>query len=305
MIAGAGDDPIGAIYSLWLAGLIHRQGWNAAFSEERLSYIRSANLELKRTAKVFAPAQADVSKAETASQSIKPEDPAQEAEPFDLEECLKRVEKAKNAYEALGIMPSVKVGEIRKAYYRLAKVLHPDRYRKEDPELLRRIERAFTEVAQAHESIKTPESRNAYDLKMRKEEHDRAAAGDVETDGTKQGEQAAGDFDRGFALQLEGEFEAAVPFLARAAYYSPNNARYRAYYGKALAADENQRHKAEKELTTAVRLEPSNSSFRLMLVEFLMKHKMMKRAEGELTRLLETAPDNKEALRLLDRVRGN
>jgi tetratricopeptide (TPR) repeat protein len=267
------DDLAAALYSLWMGGLISRKGWQAAFSDERLEYLRSANLELKRTVKTFAPAPPPAPKPEKTVQ------PVEESAPFDLEECLKRIEGSRNAYETLGIDRSTKQGEVRSAYYRLAKALHPDRYRKEGADRLRQIERAFTEVAQAHEWLKTPEARNAYDNRMRQEEIERPTSGEVLGDGTRQGEQAAGDFERGFALQLEGEFEAAVPFLARAAYYSPNNARYRAYYGKALSADADQRHKAEKELVTAVKLEPSNAPYRLMLVEFLMKYKKMRRAE--------------------------
>ena len=103
-------------------------------------------------------------------------------------------------------------------------------------------------------------------------------------------------------LQLNGDLEEALPFLARAAYYAPQNARYHAYYGKALSADENQRHKAENALSTAIRLEPQNESFRLMLAEFFIRYKLMKRAEGELTRLLAISPDNKQARTLLDSI---
>ena len=142
-------------------------------------------------------------------------------------------------------------------------------------------------------------------MRLRQTEKEKASVETQSEPGDKKGGQAASDFERGFALQLEGEFEAAVPFLARAAYYEPKNARYRADYGKALSADGDQRHKAEKELVTAVQLEPGNATFRLMLAEFFIKYKLTKRAEGELNRLLETSPGHKDALRLLDRLQAN
>jgi curved DNA-binding protein CbpA len=304
MIGDAVENLRGTIYSLWLGGLLSRQDRSAAFSEERLSYLKAANLELKKPAKVPMA----VSTAEPSPEKIdKSERPAlnEEKAPFDLESCLERIETAENSYHVLGIPHSAKTEDIRKAYYSLAKMLHPDRYRREVPELLRRIEKAFTELAQAHESIKTPEARQNYELRMRQAERDRVNVEDSNVETNKQDHQAAVDFERGFALQLEGEFEAAVPFLARAAHYQPKNARYHAYYGKALSADDNQRHKAEKELATAVQLEPENATIRLMLAEFLIKYKLMKRAEGELNRLLEMSPGNKEALRLLDRLQAN
>lgn len=304
MVGDAIGNVVEPIYSLWLGGFIARQGWPAAFSEERVAYLRSAQLELKKKAKSFVRAATEDRKVEKAAETLE-HDTVDESVPFDLEDCLQRIEGARNSYEVLGILQSAKVDVIRKAYYRLAKVLHPDRYRKETPELLRRIEKAFTELAQAYESIKTPEARHNYDLKIRQEERDRPTGDDISGDGGQTGDMAASDFERGFALQLEGEFEAAVPFLARAAYYSPKNARYHAYYGKALSADDKQRHKAEKELATAVKMEPENASFRLMLAEFFIKYKLMKRAEGELNRLLEISPGNKDALKLLDRLQLN
>jgi hypothetical protein len=299
-LSGGGAENVEIIYPLWLGGYLIRTGWQAAFSDDRISYIKSASMELKKTAKA-APQAVKVEKVVEVSKT----EVVEEAAPFDLEECLKRIESAQNFYEVLGITPSAKIADIRKAYYQLAKKLHPDRYHNDAPELLQRIEKAFTELGQAHESIKTPEARQTYDLRMRQAERDRAEATEPTGEGGSKGDQAASDFERGFGLQLEGELDAAVPFLARAAYYAPKNARYRAFYGKALSADVNQRHKAEKELVTAVQLEPGNTSFRLMLAEFFIKYKLLKRAEGELNRLLEISPGNNEALRMLDRLRVN
>jgi len=42
-----------------------------------------------------------------------------------------------------------------------------------------------------------------------------------------------------------------------------------------------------------------------MLAEFFIKYKLLKRAEGELNRLLEISPENRDALRMLDRLRVN
>jgi curved DNA-binding protein CbpA len=218
---------------------------------------------------------------------------------FDLEDVLKRIETAANYYQILGVEPAAKVAAIRKAYFGLAKMLHPDRYHNETKELLRRVEKAFTELAQAHETLKNSATRQSYDMRMHQAELDKER-GVSETGGTRQEDRAAADFERGFALQLDGQFDAAVPYLARAVHYSPNNARYHAYYGKTLSADEDQRHKAQNELLKAVQLEPSNVVFRLLLAEFYVKYKLLKRAEGELNRLLEIAPDNREARKLLD-----
>jgi curved DNA-binding protein CbpA len=293
------EDSIHNIYCLWLGGFLKRCGWQAAFSDNRIAAIKSANLELKKPARPTPPK--PEKKPETVT--IQPEEPAPaatEPEEFDLEAILSRIEGAINYYEVLGVEPAAKVPAIRKAYFRLAKLLHPDRYHNESKDLLRRVERSFTELAQAHETLKSSESRQNYDIKMRQEERDRERGIVKNTEASRQEDQAAADFERGFELQLEGEFESAIPYLARAVYYAPNNARYHAYYGRALSYDDGQRHKAETELSTAIRLEPDNDSFRLMLAEFFVRFKLVKRAEGELNRLLSRSPGNRKAQALLD-----
>ena len=295
------------VYSLWTAGFLSRQGGNPAFTEHRLSQIRSANFELKKAA-LDSPKQAParISPAPVVTQpDAEPEiEPEIEPAEFDLEETLSRIESAENYYQVLSIEPNAKVHMIRKAYFRLAKQLHPDRYHSESSDLLVRVESAFTQIAQAHETLKNNDTRQGYDIRMRQAERDKAEGRESTGESSRQEDQAAKDFERGFDLQLNGNHEEAIPYLARAAHYAPQNARYHAYYGKALSADDQQRHKAENELSTAIRLEPQNESFRLMLAEFFLKYKLMKRAEGELNRLLAMSPDHKQARTLLDSLAG-
>jgi tetratricopeptide (TPR) repeat protein len=296
------DAAIGVIYSLWTIGSLRRHGRTPVFSERYLDAMKAAILEPKRLKPTLAAPATPL--AQPVVNVAIEEDGLPLNEEFDLESTLKRIESAQNFYQIFNIDTSAKVTTIRKSYFRLAKMLHPDRYRGESSDLLTRIEKAFTDLSQAHETLKGTESRQGYDIKMRQAERDRSRLNPSGKELTKQEEQAAVDFERGFALQLEGEFEAAVPYLARAAHYAPDNARYHAYYGKALAADESQRHKAEKELVTAIRLDPSNSAIKLLFAEFLIRNNLIKRAEGELQRLLKASPDSREAQVLLDSVRA-
>lgn len=102
---------------------------------------------------------------------------------------------------------------------------------------------------------------------------------------------------------MEEEYESALPYLTRAVSMAPNNARYHAYYGKVLSADRSLKFKAEAEIQTAIKLEPENPTFRLLLAEFFIDHNLLKRAEGELNRLIANFPDNSEARAMLDRLR--
>jgi predicted Zn-dependent protease len=127
-----------------------------------------------------------------------------------------------------------------------------------------------------------------------------AGATKEEIDWQKQNEQATLNFKQGFDFLMNDNPDAAVQFLARAVYFDKNNARYHAYFGKALSADKKHRHKAEAEFQTAVKLDAENAAYRIMLAEFFIQVGLFKRAEGELNRLLAIFPSNREARTLLD-----
>ena len=290
---------------MWTGGFLSRHGNFATppfpkHPGQRISQLRAATFQLKKAALGDSESCREKGAfcAGKSTAEVKPEVEVEVVE--SISNPLLPGSRPPTTTINLGIEPSAKVQVIRKAYFRLAKQLHPDRYHSESPELLARIESAFTELAQAHETLKNNDSRQGYDIRMRQAQRDKEAGPASSGESSRQEEQAAKDFERGFDLQLNGDLEEALPYLPRAAHYSPHNARYHAYYGKALAADENQRHKAENELATAIRLDPQNDSFRLMMAEFFIRYKLLKRAEGELKRLIASSPDNRQARALLD-----
>ena len=297
-----------ALYVLWLGGLVRRRDWNAAFSENRIQAIRNAKVSLiKQAQKTEAELKVDlptVEAAEPPPTEAKPEEPKQPE--ISLDEYLSRVEAADTHYDVLGVQPKAAVAEIKSAYFFLAKLFHPDRFHREAAATLQRIQAAFSNVQSAYETLKSSDSRENYDFKVRKElemKEKLKAQGDVH-DGKvdTRAEQALESFEAGLSLLMEEEYERAVPFLGRAAHYSPDNALYHAYFGKALSYDEKQRHKAESEIQAAVKLDPKNPKIRMMLVEFFTENNLLKRAEGELKRFLDLVPDNAEAKRLLAKL---
>lgn len=293
-----------AIYTLWLGGLLVRNDWQPAFSAASIAAMKGAKLELRTEAKERDIPAASIPENVPASQ---PETSPKEPERVvSLEDYLERVEKAETHYDILGVDIKADTDVLKKAYFSLAKNFHPDRYYSEGGEKLKRIQNAFTELAQAHETLKNIESREVYDYRMRKElaEREKRQAAGGATDAAIQIEQAAENFERGFSLLMDKDVDAAVPFLARAVHFAPKNARYHAYYGKALTFDEKQRHKAESEMQAALKLDPNNATFRILLAEFFIKLNLVKRAEGELNRLLAVFPSNREARDLLESMKS-
>lgn len=72
-------------------------------------------------------------------------------------------------YEVLGVGRQATTGEIKSAYYQLAKKFHPDRYRRTDQSDIRhRLEALFTFITQAYETLSDASQRASYDDRLRK-----------------------------------------------------------------------------------------------------------------------------------------
>jgi len=298
------------LYALWLGGLLVRENWSAAFSERKVAAILSARIALKKDEPPPTVAPQKITTEAAPPTEAKNKEAAEEAAPvvkqLSLEEYLDRVEQAASFYEIFALAPDAALTDIKQTYFSLAKRFHPDLFHKEaDAQLLRKIQTAFTRLAHAYDTLKTDSSREVYDFRMRKELAEIKAVQAEETtreaiDRESQIDRAAENFEQGFSFLMDGNHDAAAPLLARAAHLDSRNARYHAYFGKALAADDKQRHKAEAELQTAVKLDGANTDYRIMLAEFFVQFNLLKRAEGELNRLLAIHPNNAEASRLLD-----
>ncbi|MDM7921916.1 MAG: DnaJ domain-containing protein [Pyrinomonadaceae bacterium] len=291
------DALLQALYVLWLGGRLTRHDWTSAFTPAALAAIGSARLAV---AKKAAPIPVK------AEEPPKPEPEKAADIKISLEEYLERVENAETHYEVLGLASNANVGVIKQTYFGLAKLFHPDRYHKEKAATVKRVQTAFTRLAHAHETLKTREGREAYDIKIRREaearEKRRAAGQQMGMSGDKQTENAFDSFVQGKEAFANEDYAGAISNLARAVHYQPENPLFKAYFGRALSADDRQRHRAEAELQAAVRMDPKNAEIRMLLVDFFMDFNMAKRAEGELKRFLEIVPGHREATARLSRI---
>jgi curved DNA-binding protein CbpA len=306
-ISGISDvDTLKNLYVLWIAGFTQRKNWNSIFTDFRLQQILSAKLILKKGAAELTPEKKPVEAPVLLVNNGEdlPELPPEKAEKELLETYLLRVESADSFYEILGVPLKANTAQIKTAYFGLAKSYHPDRFHQEtDVTLQQRVQNAFSELARAYDTLKDAKAREVYDFKLRKflesVEFQKKAAG------TKSGtitnlDKARDEFDQGFDFLMSEEYAEAIPFLTRAVQLAPDNPRYHAYFGKALSFVESQRFKAEAEIRQAMKLDSGSPSYWIMLAEFYLQFNLLKRAEGELQRLLTQFPGNREALALLD-----
>ena len=294
------------IYGLALSDQLIREYWQNAFRTESPKTSKGQTATPVAPAITTQPEQTD----NWISASIENE---------DLEEFLKRLKTATDHYQVLELPATTKLSEIKDAYYAMARRYHPDRFHlKSGTTLHAQISSAFARVTQAYETLTNPNARASYDhtlerarqfaeAEAREAKAERAAessAGfdfDADASETALG-RAEYSFREGCGALDQGRINAAIKYLANAARLEPQEARYRAYYGRALAADESTRRLAENEIQAAVKLEPANAAFRTMLAELYFDLKFHRRAQTELDRALSIDPQNAAAILLLRKL---
>jgi len=293
------------IYGLALGDLVTREYWQNAFRTEVLKPGK------EQPAIPLTPTLSST-QAEQSDNWI-----SADLENEEVEEFLKRLTAATSHYEVLELPTNAKLSQIKETYYAMARRYHPDRFHlKSGTKLHTQISSAFARVTQAYETLTNPNARAGYDqtlerarqfaeaeAKANKTTRAAESAGDfeAETDETGLG-RAAYCFKEGFGALEQGRISAAIKYLAQAARLEPQAARYRAYYGRALAAEQNTRRLAENEYQTAIKLEPANAAFRTMLAELYFDLKFYRRAQTELDRALAIDPHNATANLLLRKI---
>ncbi len=297
-------DATRTIYGLALAGFLKREHQRNVFAAIPA---RSAG---------EAVSAEDSKTAHTSNQPLSAAEPSSNQKLEDLETFLARVEAASTHYEVLSVNDTAAAEQIKNGYYTMARNYHPDRFHLQaETPLHARIGTAFARITQAYETLTDSKRRAAYDAKLAAQEKAGHFAKSAPTRdkqfeqsgqrndeigilGKSDLERAGTSFNEGFAALEQGQTRLAVTNLAAAARLAPQDARYRAYYGRALAGEQRTRRLAEAELQAAVKLDPTNASYRVMLADLYADLGLYRRAEGEIERAISLDPNNAEARRL-------
>ncbi|MGI8917057.1 MAG: DnaJ domain-containing protein, partial [Pyrinomonadaceae bacterium] len=304
----SGDEALRTIYGLAVAGFVKRQRWPGALTKER-PFLAPIPAVPEESGEEPGPAEVSVHTLAT-----------------DLEELFERLQNAASFYEVLKLGNDASPQEIKNSYYALARRYHPDLFHMQaGTPLHASVESAFAKIAQAYVTLTDPAQRLAYDAKLaarerirsstmeipKQTEQDRVRAKAAKEAAKKEQSGAGGEndfaraetsFQEGFIALQQGQIQAAIVSLAAAARLAPGEARFRAHYGRALGAVEATRRLAEAELQAALKLDPTNFSYRLMLAQLYFDLGFYRRAETELKRVLAVEPNLPAAHKLLRRL---
>jgi DnaJ-class molecular chaperone len=201
---------------------------------------------------------------------------------MDVESFLARFKTAQTHYDVLGVDREVSAERLKTIYYQLARTYHPDRFRKSHAALVTRLEAAFARIKQAYDTLRDDNLRANYNAKL-------AARKKVEQSAPK---------------APAPQNETVLQDVAEPAAPAAESAADRALRGQMLAKNEKTRRAAETELLAAIKLEPTNADYRVMLAELYRDLGLKLRAKGEAERAVAADPNNRKARDLLQALKS-
>jgi len=199
-------------------------------------------------------------------------------------------------YEILDVRPGASAKEIKQAYYRLARDLHPDKAA--NGEERKKYEQLFAEISKAYNVLKEKSRREEYDRAFKRDEEKKIKSGqqveekkDGTRDGTKDGtdvrnkEQVAKAVERsGERIQIArkaynmgmhviklGDYDQAVGFFEAAIKNDDSEAVY--FYRLAMAMVHGRKSfsRTVESCNRAVEMDPYNMDYKLLLGEIYEK----------------------------------
>jgi curved DNA-binding protein CbpA len=193
-----------------------------------------------------------------------------------------------NHYELLGVARGATPAEVRQAYLRLAREKHPDRFA--DPVEKQQAQTFFQDLTTAFNTLWNENSRREYDADLERKKP------------TNPAESAQDAFARGLALLEAGSFAEAATLFHAAVHHAPQEARYHAALGRALARQTGGMREAIQALERAVSLQPQTASYHAELGVLFFKQGFRARAQKAAEAALRIDPREPLARRLAENL---
>jgi curved DNA-binding protein CbpA len=314
-------------FCLTILGFIERSGVAPVFPEEVVAASKTSVSDKTRLISIASSSVPGKPVPAAAPKAVPPHQQEPDTSLKDFEALFARLAEAKTHYEVMDVGRAADDKEIKRVYYSLARRFHPDLYRHHaDNNLHGKVEAAFARIAQAYETLRTPNLRSAYDAKIgfqpmqahrnptQSTESDGrqvqtvrepsstvkgSAQGTAKVSGAAKAEES---FNRGLeAMKLENYAFAAAAF-SEAVKLAPKEAKFRAYYGQALGARQQTRRQAEAEIQSAIAMDKQNPLFYIMLAELYQSISLYRRALSAAEQAISIDPRNQHARALVNRL---
>lgn len=182
-------------------------------------------------------------------------------------------------YAVLGVARGASPDEIRKAYMRMARDRHPDRF--PDPVEKARADELFKELTAAYNTLSNERNRRDYDAQMERPQL------------TAPEEIAAAAFERGLQAFENADYQQAVDLFRTAAHHQPAEAKYLAALGRTLGKNPRWAREAIDTLEKAIQLEPGNGAFHAEQARLFRAQGLKLRARKAVEAALRLSPGDR------------
>jgi len=193
-------------------------------------------------------------------------------------------------YKTLSVDHDASPEEVRRAYYHLAKEIHPDHFLSPPLDALHsRMEELFSQVLEAYNTLVSPEARARYDTeRAQSATAPRQASSDQQM-------MAKQNFVRGRMLVDENKPAEALKWLQNAVDVEPNKPEYQRLLALVQAKNPRLRREAEEHFLKAIELDPARADTYLQLGLLYRRTGEMDKAVARLRECLKWDPANAEA----------
>jgi len=195
-----------------------------------------------------------------------------------------------NHYEVLGVEPDATPDDVVAAFRRLAREMHPDRFRGSGRA---RAEQAFQAITEAYNVLSDPARRQEYDRQL--------ARGVYETRSSPR-ELARGLAARAIALARAGDVGGAEEAFTRAVGFDPSSAKVRHLFGIFLCERAGRLQEGLRHLDQAVRTDPTDFRALVDAARMFARADMIARARRLAEQASALAPDDDAVQSLLQQL---
>ncbi len=251
----------------------------------------------------------DTERAKTAHTAREEREEAEPAEIVVTREMIEQAYKdldARDYYEVLGIGRNATAQEIKKSYFRLAKVYHPDRHiHSEFTDMTPMLEKIFASISEAYNVLNDDAKRDQYNIELGRGAR-RPRTGERTADQRQDSQKgnAAAQFNEGLKQFKAKNYWGAEEAFRWAMRLDPSNPEYVFHLGIALANMPRRRHDAEEQFQRAIQMMPSKIDYYLELGNLYVKSGLKTKALHIYQDALKRAPNSEKVKQAISGVSG-
>lgn len=206
-------------------------------------------------------------------------------------------EKFVDYYEVLGVWPTADADAIKKAYFKLARMHHPDVVGKNDGEAdnAEQAEVDFKLINEAFSVLSDDVHRREFDQKLKQKTGGGGGAVSERKEADRRSAQLA--FEQAKTAMKHNRYDKAVVLLKSAIKYDDSNPAYHSWYGFALGVLKTHLHEARDACKKALEMEFYNADFHANLGYVYYQAGLTSTADESFEEALKWDPEHRVALK--------